>query len=343
MLGDGCDTRSAAGGVVLMGHGSGGRLSRELVEGLIVPALGKAAPSELDDGAAFSPPPGELVFTTDAHVVSPLEFPGGDLGTLCVSGTVNDLAVMGARPIALSLALVLEEGFPLGTLRRLLESAGRTAARAGVRVVCGDTKVVERGKGDGVYAVTSGIGVRYHATSADDIRPGDAILVNGTVGDHGFTLLTHRRGFPLRSPLESDAAPLNGLVEALCARVPVRWMRDPTRGGVATALCELCEGRGWSVILEEADVPLHPAVRGVSEILGLDPLYSANEGKFLAVVPSDAVDEALAVLRADPLGANAARIGYVAQGQEGRLLVRSPLGGLRTMGMLASDPLPRIC
>ena len=177
----------------------------------------------------------------------------------------------------------------------------------------------------------------------DAIRPGDAILINGNIGDHGFTLLTQRKGFPLRSPLRSDAAPLNGLVEKLCARVPVRWMRDPTRGGVATALCELCEDRSWSATLAEADLPLHPAVRGVSEILGLDPLHSANEGKFLAVVPAESVDDALETLRSEPLGRDAACIGRITEGHAGKLLIRTALGGVRVMGMLASDPLPRIC
>jgi len=330
-------------GAVRMGHGSGGRLSRELLEDLILPALGEAGPEGLEDGAVFVPPPGELVFTTDSHVVTPLEFPGGDLGRLCVAGTVNDLAMMGARPLALSLGLILEEGLPLATLRRLMESLGRTAGEAGVKVLCGDTKVVERGKGDGIFANTSGIGVRFHAPDAQLIREGDAILINGDIGDHGFTLLTLRKGFPLQSPLQSDAAPLNHLVEALCAQVPVRWMRDPTRGGVATSLCELSEGKPWSVTLDEPSLPLNPAVSGLSEILGLDPLYSANEGKFLAVVPQESVATALEILRAHPLGKKAAHIGTVTREHPGKLLVRTAFGNRRVLGMLASDPLPRIC
>jgi hydrogenase expression/formation protein HypE len=329
--------------VVRLGHGSGGRLSRELLEGLILPALGAAGPEGLEDGAVFVPPPGELVFTTDSHVVTPLEFPGGDLGTLCVAGTVNDLAMMGARPVALSLGLILEEGLPLATLRRLMESVGRTALQAGVRILCGDTKVVERGKGDGIFANTSGIGVRFHAPDPSMIQAGDAILINGDIGDHGFTLLTLRKGFPLQSPLQSDTAPLNHLVEALCARIPVRWMRDPTRGGVATSLCELCEGKPWSVTLDEPSLPLNPAVQGLTEILGLDPLYSANEGKFLAVVPAESVATALEILRANPLGRNAVQIGTISETHPGKLLVRTVFGNLRVMGMLASDPLPRIC
>jgi len=330
-------------GTVRMGHGSGGRLSRELLEDLILPALGEAGPERLEDGAVFVPPPGELVFTTDSHVVTPLEFPGGDLGRLCVAGTVNDLAMMGARPLALSLGLILEEGLPLATLRRLMESLGRTAGEAGVKVLCGDTKVVERGKGDGIFANTSGIGVRFHAPDPQQIQEGDAILINGDIGDHGFTLLTLRKGFPLQSPLQSDAAPLNRLVEALCAQVPVHWMRDPTRGGVATSLCELCEGRSWSVTLDEPSLPLNPAVTGLSEILGLDPLYSANEGKFLAVIPQESVAAALALLHAHPLGKKAAHIGTVTREHPGKLLVRTAFGNRRVLGMLASDPLPRIC
>jgi hydrogenase expression/formation protein HypE len=328
---------------VRLGHGSGGRLSRELLEELILPALGEAAPRQLDDGAVFTPPPGELVFTTDSHVVTPLEFPGGDLGSLCVAGTVNDLAVMGARPIALSLGLILEEGLALATLQRLIQSIGRTAAHAGVRILCGDTKVVERGKGDGIFANTAGIGVRFQKPTPESIQPGDAILINGSIGDHGFTLLTQRKGFPLQSPLQSDAAPLNHLIEKLCSHVPVRWMRDPTRGGVATSLCELCEDKIWSVTLHESDLPLNPAVRGVSEILGLDPLYSANEGKFLAVVPAAFRELALEILRADALGKEAACIGTVTDAHPGKLLVRTALESVRVMGMLASDPLPRIC
>ncbi|MCB9496152.1 MAG: hydrogenase expression/formation protein HypE [Fibrobacteria bacterium] len=328
---------------IRLGHGSGGRLSRELLDGLILPALGPAGPGQMDDGAIFSPPPGDLVFTTDSHVVTPLEFPGGDLGTLCVSGTVNDLAVMGARPLALSLGLILEEGLPMDTLRRILESVGRTASASGVRILCGDTKVVERGKGDGIFVNTAGIGHRIHRLEASRIRPGDAVVVSGNIGDHGFALLTQRKGFPLESPLRSDAAPLFDLIHRLCEKVPVRWMRDPTRGGVATALCELCQSQPWSVTLTENSLPLDPAVRGISEILGLDPLYSANEGKFLAVLPAASVDAALEILRSHELGGNAARIGTITEDHPGKLLVATDFGNARVMGMLASDPLPRIC
>src|ERR1035437_6119957 len=250
---------------------------------------------------------------------------------------------MGARPIALSLGLILEEGLALATLRRLVESIGRTATLAGVQILCGDTKVVERGKGDGIFANTAGIGVRFHKPTPENIQPGDAILISGTIGDHGFTLLTQRKGFPLQSPLQSDAAPLNRLIEKLCSRVPVRWMRDPTRGGVATSLCELCEDKIWSATLLESDLPLNPSVRGVSEILGLDPLYSANEGKFLAVVPAEFREMALEMLHTDALGKDAACIGTITEGHAGKLLVRTALESVRVMGMLASDPLPRIC
>jgi len=329
--------------VVLMGHGAGGRLSRDLVRDVVLPCLGEAGPLGLDDAAVLPAFGGDLVFTTDAHVVTPLEFPGGDLGTLAVAGTVNDLAVMGARPVALSLALILEEGLPIATLRRILTSMGAMARAAGVRVVCGDTKVVERGRCDGLYAAVSGVGERVHRLDPGAIVPGDAVLLSGTMGDHGFTLLTCRKEFALEHDLRSDAAPLHGLVHALCEAVPVRWMRDPTRGGVATSLCELAEGSSWSVTLDEDSLPLHPAVRGLSDILGLDPLYSANEGKVLAVVPRDHAEQALAVLRAHPLGRNAALVGEVTPAHAGKLLLRTGYGGVRVLGMLASDPLPRIC
>lgn len=329
--------------VVRLGHGSGGRLSRDLIEGLILPALGDSGPSELEDGAIFTPPAGDLVFTTDSHVVSPLEFPGGNIGTLCVAGTVNDLAMMGARPIALSLGMILEEGLALSTLQRFVVSIGQTATLAGVKILCGDTKVVERGKGDGIFTNTAGIGVRFYTPNLHDIRPGDGVILSGTMGDHGFTLLTQRKGFALQSNLQSDCAPLCGLVQTLCAQVPVRWMRDPTRGGVATSLCELCEGKSWSITLQETSFPLHPAVQGLSEILGLDPLYSANEGKFLAVVPATQIDEALTTLRKHPLGTNAACIGRITEGHTGKLLLHTVMESTRVLGMLASDPLPRIC
>jgi hydrogenase expression/formation protein HypE len=329
--------------VVRLGHGSGGRLSRELIEGLILPALGDSAPRQLEDGAILSALKSDMVFTTDSYVVSPLEFPGGNIGTLCVAGTVNDLAMMGARPVALSLGMILEEGFSLETLERIVRSIGDTAREAGVAFYCGDTKVVERGKGDGIYINTAGIGERVYAPNPNGIQPGDGVILSGTMGDHGFTLLTQRKGFALQSDLQSDSAPLYGLVQALCAKVPVRWMRDPTRGGVATSLCELCETKSWSVTLQEGEFPLHPAVQGLGEILGLDPLYSANEGKFLAVVPGEFVDEALRVLRNEPLGVNAACIGRVTAGHAGKLLLETTMGNVRVLGMLASDPLPRIC
>jgi len=329
--------------VVRLGHGSGGRLSRELIEGLILPALGQAAPTQLEDGAILAPLHTDMVFTTDSYVVSPLEFPGGNIGTLCVAGTVNDLAMMGARPVALSLGMILEEGLPLETLQRLVRSIGETARIAGVAFHCGDTKVVERGKGDGIYINTAGIGERVYAPNPMSIKPGDGVILSGTMGDHGFTILTQRKGFALQSDLRSDCAPLYTLVQKLCAQVPVRWMRDPTRGGVATALCELCDSKPWSITLEEPAFPLHPAVLGLSEILGLDPLYSANEGKFLVVVPEALIDKSLQALHQHPLGINAACIGRITTGHPGKLLLHTSMDSVRVMHMLASDPLPRIC
>jgi hydrogenase expression/formation protein HypE len=328
---------------ILLAHGSGGRLTRDLVRNVICAALGDVAPKTFDDAAMVLSPGNDLVFTTDSFVVTPLEFPGGDIGSLAVSGTVNDLAVMGARPLCLSLGLILEEGLELALLRRMLTSLAKTARLAGVRIACGDTKVVEKGKADGIFINTAGIGVVEHRVAPETIAEGDRILISGAIGDHGMTLLTLRKGFPLGSPLASDAAPLNGLIGSVQRRIAVKWMRDPTRGGVATALNELVENKPWGVVLSEDSLPLHPAVMGVSEILGIDPLYSANEGKALFVVRADEAQAALAIMKNHPLGIDAAIIGEVTPSYAGKLVIKTKLGTLRTMGMLAADPLPRIC
>jgi len=323
---------------IILGHGSGGRLTQELVRDVFCKHLGEAGPSTLDDGAVLDFPVGKLVYTTDSYVVSPLEFPGGDIGTLCVAGTVNDLAVMGAMPLWLSLGVILEAGLPVQTLEKIVRSIARTAEVAGVQVVCGDTKVVEHGKGDGIYINTSGIGVLTVGLSPETIQPGDQIVVSGTIGDHGMTLLTMRKGFEVEADLKSDCAPINHLVEKVMSRVGVKWMRDPTRGGVATALNELAAGNEWGILLQEKNLPFSGPVRGLEELLGLDPLYSANEGKVLMVVPAAESQQTVALL-----GDKAALIGEVTEEHAGKVVLNTTMNTLRTIGVLTSDPLPRIC
>jgi len=323
---------------IILGHGSGGRLTQELVRDVFCKHLGDAGPSTLDDSAVLDMPEGKLVYTTDSYVVSPLEFSGGDIGTLCVAGTVNDLAVMGAKPLWLSLGVILEAGLSFQTLEKIVQSIARTAQAAGVQIVCGDTKVVEHGKGDGIYINTSGIGVLTAELSAETIQPGDQILVSGTIGDHGMTLLTMRKGFEVEADLKSDCAPLNGLIEKVTSEIDVKWMRDPTRGGVATALNELADGSEWGILLQEESLPFSEPVRGLEELLGLDPLYSANEGKVLMVVSAADAEATLALL-----GASAAVIGEVTEEHAGKVILNTTMNTLRTIGVLTSDPLPRIC
>jgi len=328
---------------ILLGHGSGGKLTRNLVKNVFIDGLKKAAPESLDDGAILPVFKNKTVFTTDSYVVDPLEFPGGDIGTLAVSGTVNDLAVMGAKPHFLSLGVILEEGLEIELLERIVKSISDTAQQAGVQIVVGDTKVVEKGKGDGVFLNTSGIGELIHPLCENKVEPGDKILINGTVGDHGFALLTQRKGFPLDSDLKSDCGPLNDIIQKVSEKIKIKWMTDPTRGGVATVLNEFVENKDWGISIEEARLPLHKAVEGLSEILGLDPLYSANEGKVLMAVSPGEADEALAVMKKHPMGKKSAVIGEISKEFKGKLVLKTQFDTLRTIGMLNSDPLPRIC
>ncbi len=328
---------------IILGHGSGGRMTRELVRDLFCKQLGDVGPQSMDDGAVLPPVDGELVFTTDSYVVSPLEFPGGDIGSLAVCGTVNDLAVMGAKPLWLSLGVILEAGLEFDLLERVVKSIAEKAREAGVQIVCGDTKVVEKGKGDGIFINTSGIGVLENPLIPKTIKPGDQIIVSGTVGDHGMALLTLRKGFPLKSNLKSDCAPLNAMIADVSSEVKIKWMRDATRGGVATILNELTEDRPWGVLLEETAIPLSDAVGGVSELLGLDPLYSANEGKVVCVVPAEHAENVLKLLKKSPYGHGAAVIGSIVDDYAGKTVLHTEMGTLRTLGILASDPLPRIC
>ena len=329
--------------IITLDYGSGGKKTSRLIEQTILPAMDNPMLSELGDGAIL--PGGErLVFSTDSFVVSPRFFPGGDIGKLAVCGTVNDIAMCGGEPKYLSCALIIEEGLPRQELERIIASMAAAAKAAGVQIVTGDTKVVEKGRGDGLYINTAGIGVLKHpGLSPRAIRPGDAVLVSGTVGDHGTAVMLERSGMA-GGELRSDCAALNRMAEALLSAVPeTRVLRDPTRGGVATTLNEFIEGTQLGIQLEEKAVPVRPAVQAACELLGLDPLYCANEGKLLAVVPAEKAEEALAVLRSLPEGENAARIGFVTAATPGKLTLRTPLGGRRVLQKLTGAQLPRIC
>ncbi len=332
--------------LVTLAHGSGGKATRDLVEGLFLEELGNPLLDPLGDAALIELAGVRLAFTTDSYVVKPLFFPGGDIGALAVNGTINDLAVSGARPLALSAGFVVEEGFPVADLRRIAASMGAAAERAGVAIATGDTKVVERGKGDGVYVTTAGIGLVAPGIELGPSRvePGDRVLVSGTLGDHGMAVMIARGELALETDLESDSAPVHELAaDLLGLGSALHWMRDPTRGGVATALNELAQQAGVAISLEETALPLRRAVVGACEILGIDPLYVANEGKLIAVVAAEAADDALALLRAQPLGAEAEVVGTVRDDPEGFVFLDTALGGSRIVDMLVGDPLPRIC
>ncbi|QKW33992.1 hydrogenase expression/formation protein HypE [Actinomadura sp. NAK00032] len=329
---------------VTLAHGSGGKATRTLVDAVFKEAFGNPLLDRLDDSACFAVNGADLAFTTDSYVVSPLFFPGGDIGDLAVNGTVNDLAVSGATPLHLSAGFILEEGFPVASLRRITESMAAAAGAAGVDIVAGDTKVVERGKADGCYINTAGVGV-VRRPPTGELRPGDAVLVTGPIGEHGVTIMLARGDLDLAADLASDTAPLNCLLADLAARCrgTVRRMRDATRGGVATVLNELAADAGLAVVVDEDAIPVHPAVRGACELLGIDPLYVACEGRAVVVVAPEAADAALASLHAHPLGADAAVIGHVRDDPPGTVLLKTAFGGTRIIDVLVGDPLPRIC
>ena len=334
--------------VVTMAHGAGGKASHALVQSVFVDAFANPALACLGDGAIVATAAGRLAFSTDSFVVSPLFFPGGCLGDLAVNGTVNDLAACGATPVALSAGFIIEEGFALADLRRLAEAMGAAALAAGVHVVTGDTKVVERGKGDGCYVNTSGIGVvngHGAALSPAGAQPGDRVLVSGPVGDHGTAVMLARGDLGLSADVVSDTAPLAGLVHDLleAAGDAVHCLRDPTRGGLATVLNEIASASGAGVVIEGDRVPVREPVRGVCELLGLDPLYVACEGRMVAFVAPDRSQAALAAMRAHPYGAESADIGEVVADPAGLVLETTGFGGPRVLDMLVGDPLPRIC
>ncbi|MFR9775715.1 hydrogenase expression/formation protein HypE [Micromonospora sp. MS34] len=331
---------------ITLAHGAGGKATHSLIEGLFVEAFRNPTLAALDDAAVLSPGTGRLAFTTDSYVVSPLFFPGGDIGDLAVNGTVNDLAVSGARPLYLSAGFILEEGFPVTDLRRITASMAAAARRAGVQVVTGDTKVVQRGKADGCYINTAGVGVleRQVSLGMPHVRPGDAVVVSGPIGDHGVTIMLARGELDIAADLASDTAALPGLVDALLDAAPgVRLLRDATRGGVATILNEVAQAARVAVVVDEASVPVRPAVTGACELLGIDPLYVACEGRLVAVVDGAQAAAAVAALRAHPLGDGAAVIGRVTADPPGLVLLRTAFGGTRVVDMLVGDPLPRIC
>jgi hydrogenase expression/formation protein HypE len=332
---------------ITMAHGAGGKATQTLIEGLFVPAFGSSALAALADAATVSINGVDVALTTDSFVVKPIRFPGGSIGELAVNGTVNDLAVAGARPLALSLSMVLEEGLSSDVLRAEVEAIARAAQAAGVEVVAGDTKVVERGHADQMYLCTAGVGAidERASLSPAGLRPGDRIIVSGTIGDHGTAIMLARGEFELDAAVESDTCSLWPAVDALLdtAGPGLRCMRDATRGGVASVLNELARASGVAMIVREGDVPVQPAVAGAAEILGIDPMYVANEGKLVAFVAPEAADAALQALRAVPGCERAVEIGEVKTEPPGMVLVQTAFGGKRVMDQLVGDPLPRIC
>ncbi|MDX6667546.1 MAG: hydrogenase expression/formation protein HypE [Solirubrobacteraceae bacterium] len=332
---------------ITMAHGAGGKATQSLIEGLFVPAFGSGVLEQLADAGTVSIDGTDLAMTTDSFVVKPIRFPGGSIGELAVNGTVNDLAVAGARPLALTLSLVLEEGLPADELRAEVEAIATAAEAAEVEIVAGDTKVVERGHADSMYICTTGIGRMDPRAnlSTDALRPGDRILLSGTIGDHGTAIMLARGEFELGAAIESDTRSLWPAVDALLDAVgpDLRCLRDATRGGAASVLNELARASGVAMIVREGDVPVEPAVAGAAEILGIDPMYVANEGKLVAFVAPESADAALAALRSVPGGERAAEIGEVKTEPPGMVLVETAFGGKRVMDLLVGDPLPRIC
>jgi hydrogenase expression/formation protein HypE len=333
-------------GRVDMTHGSGGRAMAQLIDELFARAFDNDYLRQGNDGALLALPPGRLVMATDSHVVSPLFFPGGDIGCLSVHGTINDVAVMGARPLYLAAGFVLEEGFPLADLKRIVESMALASREAGVPVVTGDTKVVEQGKGDGVFITTTGVGVVREGVDVrgDRARPGDKVLVSGSLGDHGVAIMSLRENLTFETTIASDTAALHGLIGAMLDTVPdTHVLRDPTRGGLATTLNEIARQSGCGIVLDEAAIPVKPQVEAACEFLGLDPLYVANEGKVIAVCAPAVAQRLLEAMRAHPLGADAAIVGEVIDDPHHFVQMDTRFGGRRVVDWLTGEQLPRIC
>ncbi len=329
-------------------HGAGGEVMGRLLAERILPAFSLRSAGEigldaLDDGASLSLPAGQLVITTDAHVVTPRFFPGGDIGRLAACGTVNDLAVMGARPLACTLAMVLEEGFPLDELDAILSSCAQVLKESGMALVAGDTKVMGQGELDGVMLTTTGVGVAQYLVSDAGLRPGDAVLVSGPVGDHGMALMAAREDYRLESDLQSDVAPVWSVLAPVLQCARVTSMKDPTRGGLAAAINEMARKAGVGVELVEEDIPVRPQVRAIADLLGLDPLQAACEGRFVMTVVAEDAERALKTIRGHPLGSDAAIIGRVTEERPGRVVLCTGVGGRRLLEMPLGDPLPRIC
>jgi len=333
---------------VTLSHGSGGKASRNLIDGLLLPALGTTGHDGFEDAAVLpvAAANSRLAFTTDSYVVSPLFFPGGDIGSLAVHGTVNDLATAGAMPIALSLGLILEEGIEVELLRRVMDSIRAASADAGVTIVTGDTKVVPRGKADRLFINTSGVGLVKPGVSlsASHVRPGDRVLLSGSIGEHGIAVMLAREALDLEADIRSDSRPLHHLAAAmLAAGSEIRCLKDPTRGGLATSLNEIAHQARVAIVIDEAKIPVRGEVRAACEILGLDPLHIANEGKLVAVVAAEQADAVLEAMRATPPGRDACVIGEVLEQPQEMVVIRTEAGGSRVLDMLAGDPLPRIC
>lgn len=336
---------------VVMGHGSGGRMTRDLIRKVFMPSLSNPALQAGNDFASVLLPQdarleGSLIMTTDSHIITPLVFPGGDIGKLSICGTVNDLAVSGAVPLYLTAGFILEEGLPLDLLESIVRSMQSAAAEAGVQIVAGDTKVAEKGKADGLFITTSGVGwiPRGVNIAGDQAKPGDAVLISGTLGDHGIAVLSARGDLGFETDLVSDVAPLSDLIQSVLKAAPhTHVLRDPTRGGLATTLNEIAEQSQISIHLDEGSIPVNPVVRSACEMLGFDPLYVANEGKVIVIVPEAEAQAALSAMQSHPYGSQAAKIGSVRAGDPGLVLLRTRIGGTRLLDMLAGEMLPRIC
>lgn len=333
--------------IILLGHGSGGKLTHNLLDEIIIPILSGVEQSEQNDAAILPQPEGRLAFTTDSYVVDPIIFAGGNIGDLSINGTVNDLAMAGARPLYISVGLILEEGLEIATLKTILQSMKDAAEKANVRIVTGDTKVVPRGKGDKIFINTAGVGVIEHdlRITGDNAQVGDKVIINGSIGDHGMAVLADREGLNLGNSIETDSAALNGMVDALVKNIgeSLHVLRDPTRGGVATTIKEIAQQSAVEIQLDEQSLPIHQEVGGACSILGLDPLFVANEGKLLVFVAPEKAEEALALMKKQDTGSEATIIGEVVEGKSGRVSMRTAIGGMRSIEMLSGEQLPRIC